>query len=122
MDISAHQAIGSEFSILLNGDITPALLTSKSACTRSFLSVVNSPSTAAGELKSAGIAITFVCAAAASISFFVVSSWDCERADITTVSAPANANDIAIPFPIPLLPPTHRLVSGLVVGGRDQLR
>jgi uncharacterized membrane protein len=91
------------------------LLTSKSACTPSFLSVANTSSTAAGELKSAGTAITFVFGAAASISFFVVSSWDCERADMTTASAPANENVVALPFPIPLLPPA--LVSFEVGGG-----
>ena len=49
----------------------------------------------------------FVVGATASISFFVASSWDCERADITTVDAPAKAKAVAMPFPIPLLPPRN---------------
>ena len=70
----------------------------------SFKVAYNS-STAAGEVKSAGIARTFVSGASDSISFFVASSCDCERAEITTVLAPATANAVAIPLPIPLLPP-----------------
>jgi len=91
--------------MLTNGDMIPALLTRMSAVTPCFLSVAKSWSTAAGELRSAGMGITLVVGAAASISFFVASSWDCERADIMTVSAPARAKDVAMPFPIPLLPP-----------------
>jgi hypothetical protein len=54
-----------------------------------------------------------------SSSFFVASRSFCALAEIMTFLAPARANAVAIPFPMPLLPPTVRIVVSPLTGYND---